>query len=157
MKKIQKGFTLIELLIVIAIIGILASVVLVSLNSSRTKAKYARAYSTLTSINSNAALCRAGGGLLSAPSSPTTGGGAICTTAGWSQNWPDLTNTNMQYGAFFNPGGAANTNYRFTIVRTSTPGSYGANGVFAACGDGIAHATPELNFTGKNGCSKKGF
>lgn len=41
MKKIQKGFTLIELLIVIAIIGILASIVLVSLSSSREKANAA--------------------------------------------------------------------------------------------------------------------
>ncbi len=41
--KNQKGFTLVELLIVISVIGLLAGIVSISLNSGRTKAKYAKA------------------------------------------------------------------------------------------------------------------
>ena len=50
----SKGFTLIELLIVIAIIGILASVVLVSLSGGREKAKIARFKMVVHSIQTKA-------------------------------------------------------------------------------------------------------
>ena len=55
MKK-NAGFTLIELLIVIAIIGILSSIVLSSLSVARSKGKDAAAKSEMESIRSTASL-----------------------------------------------------------------------------------------------------
>ncbi len=56
MKKIQKGFTLLELLVVIAIIGIMASVGMAALSSSKGKGDDAAVRSNLSSLRSQAEL-----------------------------------------------------------------------------------------------------
>ncbi len=56
MKK-EKGFTLIELLVVIAVIGMLSSIVLVSLGPARQKARDARRQSDIRQINLAMEMC----------------------------------------------------------------------------------------------------
>ena len=61
-KKISGGFTLLELLVVVAIVGILTTVVLVSLNSARSKGQDSSIKTQMTSLRTQADLYASGNG-----------------------------------------------------------------------------------------------
>jgi prepilin-type N-terminal cleavage/methylation domain-containing protein len=73
--SLRKGFTLIELLVVISIIGLLASVVLASLNSARAKARDARRVSDMGQIINALYLYAADNGGQYPPATPAGSGG----------------------------------------------------------------------------------
>lgn len=97
--KFQKGFTLIELLIVIAIIGILASIVMVSLSSAKSKSYRASALSTVAGLGSEFTFCNNDNLFVYMPADSATGAGRVCRDATPADvaehtiDWPTLSET----------------------------------------------------------------
>jgi type II secretion system protein G len=84
----NKGFTLIELLVVVAIISLLSSVVLTSLNSARAKARDARRLSDVRQLQIALELYYDDNG--SYPSSGTACSGWALSHPGYIACWDDL-------------------------------------------------------------------
>lgn len=90
----NKGFTLIELLAVIAIIGILAGIIILSLVTAQNRAHRISALSTLESIMTTLHACKEAGGPTSgyAPNSIMVGTNICAGRDEFSQQWPTLSN-----------------------------------------------------------------
>lgn len=98
-KMNKKGFTLVELLVVVSIIGILAGIVLVSLNSGRERTRKASLQSTLSSIITVANMCVNDSGTINPPAGTGTsaGGNAICSLTDITEIWPVLNVSGAAY------------------------------------------------------------
>jgi prepilin-type N-terminal cleavage/methylation domain-containing protein len=90
----KKGFTLIEILVAIAIVGILATVVIVNLSSYRTRARGAKISGSLSSLIPSMATCWSFSGSVYAPSESHD----ICSLSSSYGQWPAISGDGYYYG-----------------------------------------------------------
>ena len=95
--KDNRGFTLIELLVVIAVIGILAAVILGSLNSARAKSRNAKRTGDISQLIKAFNL-----GLTTTNSLPNPGAFWVCVSQSCYSGWSSYT-ANATVDAHFTP------------------------------------------------------
>jgi type IV pilus assembly protein PilE len=86
LKISNKAFTLIEIMVAIAIVGIMAAVVLVSMKSYAVKARASKGAAVLSSVIPSMYSCWGNGGIVNDTS--VSGGGDICSLNPSYGKWP---------------------------------------------------------------------
>ena len=134
-KKIQKGFTLIELLIVIAIVGILAGVILVSTGNVTVRARRTAAIQIVRSVMPLIVECTIYGNTIN-PVSTDNGGVVACTTAGVVVRYPFLdasASTGSTAGCRYSipPGGLSTATQ--TVVICNGAGNFTCDHTTGSC------------------------
>lgn len=135
----KKAFTLIELLIVIAIIGILSTVVVTYAVPARYKANDTKALSLVSNAQKIASICTTAGYSLSAT---ITEGSSICSVSTAANGvWPTISNIKSSNGgSMWAWTSVASSTDDFTMIATAGSGG----------------SAPKITCT-FSGCSKLGF
>jgi len=126
----KRGFTLVELMIVIAIIGILSGIVMVSSKSSMDKSRKASALTTADTTLPELVTCGDDDGIATntVPSAGT--GHYICCTStacaaakdGHTETWPDISKSKWSYTG--SPTGTVILGtYKFTLTKDGGSGT----------------------------------
>ena len=97
LKNNNSGFTLIELMTVIAIIGILASAIMISLGVQKKRATVNKVLTELSGVMENIYLCKSDDGTVNAPDTSTNGGNDICDISGNYGKWPNIGDDEFSY------------------------------------------------------------